>query len=302
VHALSRTDIELLTVVVFWGLNFTVAKFALAEMTPLAFNGLRVTLAATVLMTIHLLRRGPAPTSLRDRAWMMGLGLIGHTAYQLFFIEGLARTTATHSALIYGVTPVLVALLSLLFGHEQIVPATWGGALLAFGGVYLIMAGIPPAVGPAASWTGDLLILAAAACWSLYTVLSRSLLSRHSPLKLTAVTMAWGSLFLIPLSARAMITEPWSSIGPGAWAATGYGIFFPLVFAYLLWYRAIRSVGSVRTAVYSNLVPVTGALAGWLILGERLYPALGVGAAAIFLGILLTRRQGAVPTAGEGAG
>jgi probable blue pigment (indigoidine) exporter len=88
-----------------------------------------------------------------------------------------------------------------------------------------------------------------------------------------------------------MARQDWKLVTPKVWAATGYSFLFALVISYILWYRSVHKVGNVRTAVYSNLVPVTGTLAGWIFLGERLYPALGLGAAAIFAGIALTRMQ-----------
>ncbi len=288
-RSLTRNDLDLLMVVIFWGLNLAIAKLALAELAPLAFNGVRFGAAAALLAVIHFMRpHGPA-TSRSEGARMLLLGVVGHTAYQLFFIEGIARTTAAHAALIFGLTPVLVSLLSLALGHESIRPVHWAGTTLAFGGVYVIIAGLPPGEGPAPSLTGDLLILAATACWAVYTVLSRPLLLSHSPLKITAVTMAWGAVFLTPVCIPSILSQEWLSVSAVAWAATVYGVLFPLVFAYLLWYRSLRSVGSVRTAVYSNLVPFVGVIAGWILLGERLYPALGLGAAAILAGIVLTR-------------
>ncbi len=287
---LTRNDLDLLMVVVFWGLNLAVVKLALEEITPLAFNGLRFAAAALLLGTLFVVRRSSPRATAGEAARMALLGLLGHTAYQVFFIEGIARTTAAHAALVFGFTPVLVSFLSLALGHERIRPAAWAGTLLAFAGVYVIIAGLPPEEGPAPSLAGDLLILAATACWAVYTVLSRPLLERHPPLKITAVTMAWGALFLVPICVPSILTEEWRSVSLTAWGSTVYGVLFPLVFAYLLWYRSLRSVGSVRTAVYSNLVPAVGVVAGWLILDERLYPALGVGAAAIFGGIVLTRR------------
>jgi len=289
-RSLTRNDLDLLMVVIFWGLNLAIAKLALAELAPLAFNGLRFCAAAILLGVIHFTRpHGPAIAP-GDGARMLLLGLVGHTAYQLCFIEGIARTTAAHAALIFGLTPVLVSLLSLALGHERISPAHWAGTTLALGGVYVIIAGLPPREGPAPSLTGDLLILAATVCWAVYTVLSRTLLLTHSPLRITAVTMAWGAVFLAPVCIPSILSQDWLSVSAVAWAATAYGILFPLVFAYLLWYRSLRSVGSVRTAVYSNLVPLVGVIAGWILLGERLYPALGLGAAAILAGIILTRR------------
>ncbi len=289
-------DLGLLAVVLIWGLNLTIVKVALREMLPLAFNAVRFALATLTLLLL-LRRFGDSyGMSRKDRLKLAGLGLIGHTAYQIFFIEGLARTTASHTALIFGITPVIVAILSLILGHEHVTWAGWAGAALAFGGEYLIIAGKAPSGGPAPSLQGDLLVLAAAVCWCLYTVLARPLLARHSPLKVTAISMTWGFLGMLPFCVTSIGRQDWIAVTPKVWAATGYSFLFALVISYILWYRSVHKVGNVRTAVYSNLVPVTGTLAGWVFLGERLYPALGLGAAAIFAGIAITRSQQPEPS------
>jgi drug/metabolite transporter (DMT)-like permease len=288
---LDMNDLGLLGVVLIWGLNLTIVKVALREVFPLAFNGVRFALATLTLLLL-LRRFGESyGTSRRDGLKLAGLGLIGHTAYQILFIEGLSKTTASHTALIFGVTPVVVAILSLILGHEHVTGAGWAGAALAFGGEYLIIAGKAPSGGPAPSPLGDLLVLAAAFCWCFYTVLAKPLLARHSPLKVTAISMTWGFLGMLPFCVPSMARQEWKTLSPKVWAATGYSFLFALVISYILWYRSVHKVGNVRTAVYSNLVPVTGTLAGWIFLGERLYPALGLGAAAIFGGIALTRMQ-----------
>lgn len=288
---LDTNDLGLLGVVLIWGLNLTIVKVALREVEPLAFNGVRFALATLTLL--FLLRRFGATygTSRSDGLKLAGLGLIGHTAYQICFIEGLSKTTASHTALIFGITPVVVAILSLVLGHEHVTAAGWAGAALAFGGEYLIIGGKAPAGGPTPSMAGDLLVLAASFCWCFYTVLARPILARHSPLKVTAISMSWGFVGMLPFCVPSMLRQDWRSVTPKVWAATGYSFLFALVISYILWYRSVHKVGNVRTAVYSNLVPVTGTLAGWLFLGERLYPALGLGAVAIFSGIALTRMQ-----------
>jgi len=288
---LDSNDLGLLGVVVIWGLNLTIVKVALRDVLPLAFNGVRFALATLTLL--FLLRRFGESyrMSRNDSLRLVGLGLLGHTAYQIFFIEGVAATTASHAALIFGITPVLVAILSLVLGHEQVTGASWAGAALAFGGEYLIIAGKAPSEGPSPSPRGDLLVLAAAICWCFYTVLARPLLARHSPLKVTAISMSWGFLGMLPFCVPSMARQDWKNVNAKDWAATAYSFLFALVLSYILWYRSVHKVGNVRTAVYSNLVPVTGTLAGWIFLGERLYPTLGLGAAAIFAGIALTRMQ-----------
>jgi drug/metabolite transporter (DMT)-like permease len=286
---LDRNDLGLLLVVLTWGLNLTVVKFAFLEIRPLAFNGVRFTAAAVALVILLRWQEGTTRIGGRDALWMAVLGLVGHAIYQTLFIQGIARTTASHAALIFGVTPVAVAVLSLLAGHERLNAARWAGAALAFAGVYVIISGRPPADGPAPTLWGDLMILGAALCWCVYTVLAKPILERHSPLKVTALSMAWGAAFLVPLCAMEVSRQDWTRVSLKGWALTVYAFLFPLVLAYVLWYRSVRKVGSVRTSVYSNLVPVTGTLTAWLLLDERLYPALGLGAAAILGGIALTR-------------
>jgi len=158
-------------------------------------------------------------------------------------------------------------------------------------GTYVIISGKGPGAGPAPSVLGDLFAFLATICWACYTVLAKPLLQRRSALEITAVTMGWGALFLVPGTLPWVLRQSWTGISPFAWTVMAYSCLFPLVVAYFLWYRSVRAVGSVRTSVYSNLVPVVGTLIAWALLGERLYPSLGVGAAAIFAGIALTRSR-----------
>jgi O-acetylserine/cysteine efflux transporter len=57
-----------------------------------------------------------------------------------------------------------------------------------------------------------------------------------------------------------------------------------------VWYASVQRVGSARTAIFSNLTPVIGLTAAWLMLGETLAPVQLVGAAVVVLGISLARR------------
>jgi drug/metabolite transporter (DMT)-like permease len=303
---LTANDLNLLLVVLSWGLNLAVVKFAFLELEPLAFNAVRFTAATAILLVVLRKRGESAAVSGLDAVRMLVLGLVGHTLYQGFFIEGIARTTASHAALIFGVTPVVVALLSHLLRHERVGTAGWAGTAIAFGGVYIIIAGKAPEEGPAPSLLGDGFVLLAAISWCFYTVLAKPLLQRHSPLKMTAVTMTLGAVFIVPLCVPALGRQDWNRVTLVGWSATLYALLFPLVLAYVLWYRSVLKVGSVRTAVYANLVPVVGTLSGWLFLDERLYPALGLGAAAIFIGIALTKgrapRDGTEPERARAAG
>ncbi len=292
-----RNDAELVSVVLFWAFNLPVVKVGLREVEPLAYNIVRFLCASVVLLALTHFMEGGLTVRRADLGRLLLLGVVGHTIYQICFIEGLARTTASSTALLFGCTPVVVALMSRLAGHERIGPAGAVGALLGFYGVYLIVGGAKGMQGEPGSGTiaGNLLIVCAVLCWSAYTVLAQAMLERYSPLRVTALSLASGTVMLIPLAAPSFLRQDWSAVSLATWAGLGYSFLFALVVSYVLWYRSVKKVGNLRTAVYSNLVPVFGTLFGVWFLGERLTPGLWLGASCILSGILLTRlrRRGA---------
>jgi len=291
----TRTDLELLAAVLFWGFNMTVVKVGLREVEPLAYNLARFLGASLVLLALARQREGSIALDRLDLRRVVLLGVIGHTLYQICFIEGLARTSASSASLLFASTPLVVAILSRLAGHERVPWTTIVGALLGFTGVWLIVTGgaggsaATIADAPSSAVLGNTLIFAAVICWSTYTVLARPLLERYSPLRVTATTLAIGTLFLVPPALPDVLHQDWRAVSGLAWAGLIYSLVFALVVSYVIWYRAVKQVGNVRTAIYSNLVPLVGILFGVWLLDERLSTGIGAGAACIVTGIVLTR-------------
>ena len=109
-------DLLLLLMVFIWGANFSVIKVALRDFPDLAFNALRLLLAASLFFAAMAWqrRRDGTDTGIRRADWgrIALLGLLGHAFYQLFFLFGVARTSVANASLIFGMTPIAVALLS----------------------------------------------------------------------------------------------------------------------------------------------------------------------------------------------
>ena len=117
-----RAHLALLFMVVVWAVNFSVAKVALKELTPLSFNALRFPLAAALLVVILRARGGiPLPTR-AELPRVLALGLLGNLLYQMCFIFGLDRTRAGNAILLLAGTPIITAVLSSMLGHERIRP------------------------------------------------------------------------------------------------------------------------------------------------------------------------------------
>src|SRR5262245_18353194 len=112
-------DLLLLLMVVIWGANFSVIKLALRDFPEIPFNALRLLMASAVFLTA--IAAGPRPLLARGEWLRLGfLGLVGHFSYQLCFLAGIARTSVANSALIFGCTPVAIAIMSSIAGHEQL--------------------------------------------------------------------------------------------------------------------------------------------------------------------------------------
>lgn len=286
----GATDLLMLLTCVFWAINFSVVKIALREFPPHAFNASRL-VAASALLLIYLWRKeGGLAVGGADLLRLAALGLVGNTIYQIFFINGISLTSASTTSLIMTMSPVLIALLSALLGAEKIRWAGWAGILVAFLGLFLIFFGHPgrlPFGGE--NIRGDLFILAGNVCWAAYTVFSRPLLTRMSPLKLTTLTLALGAIFYLPVAVKELASTPWSSLSATSWSALAYSALFSFAAGYLIWYSSVKRVGNTKTGIYGYITPVFSMLFAHLLLGEGFHLFQVLGFLVIFFGFYLTR-------------
>lgn len=286
-------DIALVGVALVWGFNFALVKYTLSEMRPLTFNGLRFLLASALTLFLLFLVERNLGVDKRDWGRLLLLGLIGNTAYQIFFIKGLELTKAGNSSLLIATNPIFIALLTALLRLDCITRQMWIGILLSFGGIAVVIASPGKELGMAPSTLpGDGLTLLSAICWAIYAVLSRSLLQRYSALKLSALTMFTGTPFLLLAAVPDMVAQDWTVISWRGWTGLTYSFVLAISLAYIIYFRAVQVVGNARTAIYGTLVPAVAVVASALTLGERITPLQIVGAIVILVGVYLTRVGG----------
>jgi drug/metabolite transporter (DMT)-like permease len=301
---LRPIDALLLLMATIWGTNYTIIKHAFREIDPQAFNAVRMSVASTVFLVIIAAtrnlsagRRGEGslasifytPSQIRGRDWagLAALGLVGQCLYQYWFVGGLATTSVSNAALLLAFTPVLIALVGGAVGEERVTAVHWVGALLSLAGIYLVV-GRGMSVG-GSTLRGDLTMFGAVCCWAIYTMGSRPLMTRHSPVVVSGLSMAIGTAAYIPLVASHIVAVKWTDVSAGTWGAAVYSALFALCFSYTIWYAAVREIGSARTSAYSNVVPIVAMTTAVLFLGEPLQVGKVVGAAAVLAGVALTR-------------
>ena len=292
-------DALLLLMILIWGSNFSVVKYALREFPEISFNALRLLIASAVfLAAIGVVRaratagvRPPEPPISRQE-WraLLFLGVVGTGFYQLLFLAGVARTSVANSSLIFGCTPVAVAIMSSIAGHDRLSLARWAGAALSFSGIYTLV-GLRAELSTA-TLAGDAMIFGAMLCWSLYSVAAQPLLKRHSPLVVTGWAMITGTVVYMAFAIVPLVHTDWSAISTTSWVLMTASALLALAFSYIVWYTAVQKIGSSRTAIYSNLTPIVAMIVAALWLGEPITRTQVLGAVLVLSGVALTRFAG----------
>jgi len=300
-----KYELALLLVVLIWGVNFPLVKYALAFVRPLTFNAFRfsISVAFLAIMLYRERRRtGRRARSSRGR-WMglVGLGLLGHFAYQVFFILGLDLTTAGLCAFLISTSPIWTATVATIMGNDRLVPRAWLGLSVAFIGASTLIFGRTGIDFADSTLLGNAVSFLAAIAWGSFTAMSRRYLDEHTPISLAF----WTMFVALPFLWAVAILEPDTFIGmerPIVWLILAYSGVLSTGVAYIFWNVGIRHVGPAHTAVFANLVPVIAFIIGMLWLGETGTAYEVAGALSILFGLYVMRRSRVVPKGAAPAG
>jgi drug/metabolite transporter (DMT)-like permease len=278
----AKAHILLVLVTLVWGATFVVIKDALADISPLLFNAVRMTLAAVTLALVYArhLRR-------LTRGALLGGILIGALLWLSYEFQttGLGITTASKSAFITGFSVILVPVF-LFAWHKRINRWTLVGVLIAFTGLYLMT--VP--AGLDSINRGDVLTIVAAVIFALQIICVGRIM-RHHPFELVAtveIAVAAALMFLsVPLVEHAYVI--WSSRVIVALLVT---FLLGTAAAFVIQAWAQQFIPPTHTALIFLLEPVFAWVTSYLVLHERLGLRAGLGAALILGGILVSELKG----------
>jgi O-acetylserine/cysteine efflux transporter len=282
------SEASLISAALALGSNPVAVKYAVGDIEPLPFVALRFTLAGlAVLAVLRFLEPEGASLGRKDLLPMAGLGLVGVGVNNVLFTFGVDLTSASNTALIYATPPLWGIVLGFVLGTER--PKARGilGVLLAMLGVGVIVYG---GLGDG-SLEGNLLVAGAAVCWGSYTAVSIFMLRRYSPLTVAAYTMLIAGLAVFPFASSDLAQTDWGAVSVEAWTAAAYSTLFVAAFGFAAWQSGISRIGANRVLVYQYLITLTGVVSGVVLLGESLGVNQLLGAAIIFCGVYLGRRQ-----------
>lgn len=282
----------LTTAAIVWGGSIVFQKLALSSFSPVETSVLRGVGALAILIPLWSLQEGGAVKwSAND--WqlfaLLGLAVLGNHLFTLF---GLRYIAAGSAGVIIGASPVITAFLSSLVIRDVPFRAVVAGCVMSFAGVALV-SGEGAAIPGERPVFGGLLVVLALISWALYTVGSRRIMERFSPLTVNWTTLLISLLFQIPLlwvDRKASLTGM-GSIPLSGWLALGYLIVFATAIGQQAWLYGVKGVGPSRAGVFVNLIPVSALILSAIVLGERISPREISGIGLIFAGVWLVNWQ-----------
>lgn len=283
--------------VVTWSSGFLIAAIATVEVAPLTLLVWRfVPLAAVLLIVVFLTGawRGIPASDLRRQA---AIGLFAQFGYCVSVYAALAAGVATGTvALIDAVQPLVIAMLVGPLLGLRVKGAQWIGLVLGAVGVVLV---VQSQFGQSAAHPLVYLLLAVAmACLIAGTIIQRRSVLQTRVLVTLAIHAAVSAAVLVVLAAVTGTLMPPASMS--FWIAAALAAAFPTLAAYGLYWWLLRRVGITALNALLFLIAPFTALAGAVLLGEKLtiVTLLGFLLCGLGVGIVLAseaRRDGGSP-------
>jgi drug/metabolite transporter (DMT)-like permease len=284
---LNRYALYLIAAMLLVGSNVGVGKSIVAFIPVSLFALLRFVIAMAVLWP--LLR----PSKMRQvqRGEWLNLFLqafFGTFMFTLLMLNGVQRTSAVAAGVITSTIPAVVALFSWLFLKERPNGRAVISIALAIVGVVVInIAQGTAGAHSDSSLLGNLMVLGAVCCESLYVILSRRLTQTLPAIDICAYTHFFGFLLMLPLGFSALVSFNYSSVSLSVWSLVLWYGLSASIFSFWLWMKGIRHVDGSLAGVFSGLLPIAAALYGIVFLGERPTIAHGIALACVVAGIVL---------------
>ena len=269
---LSGRDLaSALVVVLVWGVNFVVMKYALRDFSPFQLGAARYVFA--VLPLVLFIR--PPPIHAK---WLLMYGLLqGVGQFGILFFALKVGMTAALASVLLQTQVFFTALFGFVLLNERASrPLQIGMVLAALGLGCFALNYITPdsATKSATTWLGFLLTLCAASMWAASNIVARRVQQTYKSYSPIAFVVWSSTVAIVPFVALSLafdapeIRWKWLAARPSSWAAVAYLGWIATVLGYSLWTGLLKRHPANKVAPFSLGVPIVGLTTGMLVLGE----------------------------------
>jgi drug/metabolite transporter (DMT)-like permease len=255
----------------------------------------------------HWLRKpaGEPPMTTATKRLIFLESFLGNFLFTVCMLLGVSMTTAVSAGVIMAAIPTVVALLSWVFLRERIGLRVWAAIGFAVAGIALFSLskselsanaskGLETDFSYSPVWLGNLLVFGAVVCEASYAVIGKKLTGSLSPRRITGLINLWGLALMTPFGLYAAWAFDFGSVHPGIWLLLVFYALAASVWTVWLWMSGLKTVPVARAGVFTVMLPISAALVGVLVLGERLSNVQVLAFGLCLVGVVLATLPGQV--------
>jgi drug/metabolite transporter (DMT)-like permease len=284
----------LILATILWGGNFVIGRAVSGEIPPFTLAFLRWCLAFLVFFPIAFKQAKRDWEKFKEH-WkiVLTLALTGVAAFNTLVYIGVHSTTSINASLMNSTTPIFIYILSFIFLKERLSRnQLLGTAISLLGVIFILSGGSLESLRQFTFNKGDLIVIVAVFCWSIYSLLIKQYADRLPGFSTFLVSIAIGAIMLLPFT----IYEQFTLDSPIIWSAkTISAVFYVGIFAsivaFLSWNHGVIQIGANRASIYLNFIPVFSAIFATVFIGEQLQLTQVIGGLTVISGVLLTNRN-----------
>ncbi len=276
--------------VIFWGSSFIATKVALKELSPETIISLRLIIASVFLFITAIVFKKDFSINLKSHGIIFILALIA-VFHLMIQVTGLKYTTASNTGWIIGTAPIFMAILAAIFFREKI-------GLLKISGIIIAMFGLLLLIGKGNITNvdliknkGDLLVLASAFTWGVYSMENKKISLSYSPLMTILYLFIMMAVIIIPFNLNTASVNSVVHLSLNGWISILFLGLFCSGIAYVIWAYSLRDLESAKVGAFLYFEPLVTVLAAWVLLSESITFLMILSGAIITFGVILVNKE-----------
>ena len=288
--SLTLKYLLIILAVIFWGSSFIATKVALKELSPETIISLRLIIASVFLFSTAIVYKKDFSINLKSHRVIFILALIA-VFHLMIQVTGLKYTTASNTGWIIGTAPIFMAILAAIFFREKI-------GLLKISGIIIAMFGLLLLIGKGNITNvdliknkGDLLVLASAFTWGVYSMVNKKISLSYSPLMTILYLFIMMAVIIIPFNLNAASVNSVVHLSLNGWISILFLGLFCSGIAYVIWAYSLRDLESAKVGAFLYFEPLVTVLAAWALLRESITSLMIISGVIITLGVVLVNKE-----------
>jgi len=256
-------------------------------------NGLSLIIASFIyLVLLKINKINLSVITKNDYFILFLIAFFGTFLYRILFFYGLKFTSASEAGIISSTLPAVFGITSFILLKEKVRNSQTKAIILSVIGIFLINSNTGIALTELFTKIfGNFLIFLSVIMGTLFSVLSKFLSKKITPMIISSVSTFFSTLLLFPLFVYDGIYFNFSSLNFNSLMLISYYGVFVSVISFLLWFDGLTVISMSTAGILTSLIPITGIFLSFIILKETLNLYQIIGAVFILISIFIVSEE-----------